>query len=126
LLALIAGAVIVSAIPALGGCGGGSPAGTVEDFVNALNDRDFGAVYDISSSATRGDISREEFTGALEANWIEGSRMEDLEIISEDIDGDNATVRFRVRVTGPAAGEGGEVSEQETDLVREDGQWKLK
>ena len=125
MLALAVGAVLISAILTTGGCGGDSPGKTVEDFIDALNNRDFDTVYDISSAGTRESISREEFVAALEANWIEGSRMEGLEITSEEIDGDRAIVKFKVRVTGPAAAGGGEESEQETALVREDGERKL-
>ena len=126
MLALAVGAMLISAILTAGGCGGNGPGKTVEDFVDALNNRDFAAVYELSSAGTRESISREEFVAALEANWVEGSRMENLEIISEEIDGDGAVVKFKVRVTGPAAAGGGEESEQETALVKEDGEWKLR
>jgi hypothetical protein len=109
----------------LSGCGGKSGTGTgtgagpgeaVRDFYESLLNGDYAEAYEMLSSAARGKISYEQFEAGMkesrqEAPIDEGTQVE---IISEEIDGDTATVRASIRG-----------SEGDIGMVRENGAWKI-
>jgi hypothetical protein len=107
-------------------CGGSStPSATVEKFVDALNDRDFEGIYDMSSSAVQEGTSREDFINTLKTVWAEGTTFEDFEIVSEEINGDVASVTYRAKMSTPGMENEPEASERSVGLVLEDDEWKL-
>ncbi len=118
-------AVLLFLVLLAAGCGGESPSATVQGFVNDLNNRNFESIYESSGSSIKGATTKEEFISALESVWVKGSQLEDFEILSEQIDGDTATVTYKVRMVVPNVESDEEASEQSVNLVKEDGEWKL-
>lgn len=127
LLTVLAIAALLLAAALAAGCGGGdSPSSVVDDYIGALNERDFDKIYDLTSSSYQESQPKDEFVSGLEAVWIEGSSLEEYEIIEEKVDGDKATVTFKATVLLPGAPEdSSEMSESSVELVKEDGGWKL-
>ena len=106
--------VALSAILSAGGCGGGksgSTAGVVNQYHQAIMDMDIETVMSLSAPGTdRGKVE------ALLGFRSEGLKRGGLPpIVSEKIDGDTAVVTCKF---GP--------SEQDVELVKVDGQWKVK
>lgn len=123
---LVAMLVIATALSyTITGCGGGdSPADVVEQVFQAYNDRDFNKVYDLSSSNLQGQTeSREKTIEMMNASWPPNSKIVNLEITGENIDGDRAEVTWSGALTSP------DIPDQQTGatvkLVKEDGNWKI-
>jgi hypothetical protein len=131
---LMLGSAIVL-ILALGGCGGGngdvstSPGQVVTDFWAGVSQGDARTSYDLLSTSDQKELSYGDFekmvaedqpeeSSSMDALFKEINPPEestDVEIISENIDGNTATVR--------ASFQGGQI---DFKLVREDGAWKFE
>lgn len=130
---MLAFAVVL--ILALGGCGGGSgdastsPGQVVTDFWAGVSQGDARTSYDLLSTSDQKELSYGDFekmvaedqpeeSSSMDALFKEINPPEestDVEIISENIDGNTATVR--------ASFQDGQI---DFKLVREDGAWKFE
>lgn len=119
-------AVLAIAAVITGGCSmfQSGPGATVEQFYTALNDGEVTTAMDLISSQFRGQIGEDKLRAALSQGTRQSAQekggMSSIEILSEDVQGEVATVRVRM--------EFGDGSSNETteNLVLEDGQWKLQ
>ena len=113
LLALLSGGLIAS------GCGGGSgPEDAVDETFSAVQDGDFEKVCENLSSDSRDQIESFAEDGQGCTDFFDGADADqgDYEIKSSEENGDEATVKYT---------EDGTDGEQEVNLVKEDGDWKL-
>jgi hypothetical protein len=123
----LAVAVLIGLFFALAaGCGDSSdsPGDVVRQIIEAYNNEDFGKVYDLSSAALQeqsGD--RDTSIQMMASQWPPGTSITDLEITSEQIDGDRAAVGWKGTLHMS------EVPDQPGDatvtLIKENGQWLL-
>lgn len=134
LIAVIGGGVAVVAVAVvllvvlLGGSGG--PSGTVEDVFDAAKDGDPCAVIEHLSNSALGtdedgrDDAVDTAVDECEASSpdSEGGAGCELEIVDEEVDGDKATVT--AKITG-CDDESDNEEEDEIDLVKEGGDWRL-
>lgn len=121
-ITIVAGLVGVAlAMLLTGGCGDESPGDAVERHLQLLNDRQWDDFYEMHA----GDLpDRQEFIDSLEDSFPEGAAISSIEIVSEEVEGDRATVGVEYVLTLPAAGE--QQMEQTVKLTREDGgSWKI-
>lgn len=109
----------------LSGCGGKSGTGTgseagpgkaVQDFYQKLLDGDYAGAYDMLSSTAKAQISYEQFEAGMKQSSQEAPVDKNVRvvIVSEEIDGDTATVRASIRG-----------SEGDIQMVKENGAWKI-
>lgn len=118
---LLLGAVLT---PFVSSCGGDSPGDVALESLEAYNQRDFGLVYDLSSSSLRNEIGdRETAINLMESSWPAGAEIMDAKIVDESIDGDNAVVTWNGTVRLPGMED--DNSDSTIHLVREEGQWRL-
>ncbi|MEO9324090.1 DUF2510 domain-containing protein [Nocardioides sp. C4-1] len=127
--AAVVAVAIVLLVVFLGGSGG--PSGTVEDVFDAAKDGKGCDLVDYLSNDVLGtdedgrdeaiDTAKEqcESSGALDTDGGAGC---ELEILDEEVDGDKATVT--AKITG-CDDESDNDDEDEIDLVKEDGEWRL-
>lgn len=106
---------------------GNSPSAVTEDFFSALADLDFEEAKELSTGDLRksmldseekmaklSDEEQEAFKKIMEKRF-KIDKLKDLEVISEDIDGDKATVKVK------CDGEEGSIT-----LKKVDGDWKVE
>jgi hypothetical protein len=121
--ALLAAMTLLAVL--LAGCGCNTPSSATTDMIQKLSDRQFGEAYDsfASNSEMRQKVTRDQFIAQFEAALPDGSKIEEVSITEETVDGDKATVKWQATVKLP----GGE--EQKLDdsfeLVNENGTWKV-
>lgn len=120
-LTLFLAFLALMALPALSGCGEETPGDAVERHLELLNDRQWDEFYDMHA----GDLpDRQEFIDSLEDTFPEEASISDIEILKEEIDGDNAAVEVRYVINLPDTGE--QEVEETVKLVREGGgAWKI-
>jgi hypothetical protein len=119
-------ALLVAALGAVVGCGGGdsgsSPSQVVEKYLEASFDKDVDAAYELMSSEDQKLLSKEDMRDMVGAE-LEGFEY-DYEIGEETISGDTATVEVKITVSDSASGQSEEF-EDTLNLVKEDGEWKI-
>lgn len=114
------GAFCAAAIAGCGGGGGGEGSATdaVQSYVDAQNQRDFGAVCDSLS-----DQLRQRLGGSNCERFIEeqtsGLPHRDLTVISVSESGSSATARLQT------TGETGTPIQLQVSLERQDGDWRI-
>lgn len=127
--ALLLIAIISSSSMACGGDAGETavapPSQTVENFVEAVNQGDYGRIYELHSSLIRQEFTADELAGIIKSVYPEGTRLEDFQSVNENISGNRATVDYRIKIVAPGGGGEGQVEEKSVGLLMEDGQWKL-
>lgn len=101
-----------------------APGDVALESLAAYNNRDFDRVYDLASASLQEQMgSREEAIPLMEATWPPGSRISDLEVTEEVIEGDTAVVTWKGTVSSPGLPD--KAGESSIQLVLEDGQWKI-
>ena len=156
----LAAALLVLA-SALGACGGGDgPAAAAQAAYDAANEMDYAAANVHLSAALVGAFERaiaaggeRVGVGGIEDVWrneTRDGRIEEIEVLGEEVDGQRATVRLRIAyedgsrpATRPGTEElaapeaywflrevghpdpGGPTREVEAEMIREDGRWKF-
>ena len=116
-------AVFVAAL-AVTACGAPGPGKTVEQFYRAVESGRVDAATDMLSiaDAEMAAIASAKLAAAFErerARFAEAGGIESIEVLSEEIDGNRATVNVRM-----IFGNGAE-DEEGHDLVQVDGRWKI-
>lgn len=106
------------------GCGK-SPSSTASEFTKAINERNFGAAYDMlaSNSPVRA-IAREDFIKNAEASMPQGSVLENFQVTEEKIEGDTATVKWSALQKVP--GQTDEPINSSWTMVKENEEWKIQ
>lgn len=124
-LLLVIAALIVMSASLSAGCGGGeSPGDAVRQIIEAYNSGDFGKVYDLSSASLKQQAGeRETSIQMMASQWPPGTSVSDLEITSEQIDGDRATVGWKGTMHMPDLPD--KTAGATVSLVKENGQWLL-
>lgn len=125
-ITILLAALTVLASALMAGCGDetAAPGETVKEMFAAYNARDFGKVYDMSSTALQQQAGdREKAIAQMEAGWPPGTEITELEIIEEKVEGDSATVTWSGWIKTPELPD--EPAEATVDLVKEDGEWRL-
>ena len=109
----------------LAGCGSQGPGAAAEQFAAALNSRDFGAAYDLLSgdSPLRG-VSRDDFIRNAENSFPRNAAVDSFQVTSEDVRDDTATVNWSAVEKIP--GQPGRPVNSSWQMVRENGNWKIK
>ncbi len=117
---LMVSAVLLLAVGlVLSGClGGGGPTGTVKAWFNAMN---AGKYSDAIKFLGPGLAEYGKLDGgkSMSDEMTHSGTMTKLEIISEEVRGEGATVKARVHFKD------GGVQDQEVSLVKQDGKWKV-
>jgi hypothetical protein len=108
-----------------GGNAGPPPSQTVQSFVEAVNRGDYDRIYDLHSAPIQQEFTRDELARIIKSVYPEGTRLEDFEVVSEVINGNKATVTYKVKIIPPGAGAGGEAQEKSVGLLLENQDWKL-
>ena len=103
---------------AVAGCGGGGPSGTVEAWFDAMN---AGKYSDSIEYLGPGLAEMGKFDGgkSMADEMTHQGTMTKLDIISEEVRGEGATVKIRVHYKD------GGVEDQDVSLVKADGRWKV-
>lgn len=124
-LLLVAGALIGISAALSAGCGGDeNPSDVVRQIIEAYNSGDFGSVYDLSSASLKQQAGeRETSIQMMASQWPPGTSVSDLEITSEQIDGDRATVGWKGTLHMPDVPD--KAAGAMVTLVKENGQWLL-
>jgi hypothetical protein len=103
----------------------GTPEAVVQEYINALQERDIERAYDLLSENARDDVSREDFRSYTRP-WQSPNTMQRIRLTDVDVRNDRATVTVTVETT---TGTGINVSrysyQQTVPLVREDGEWRI-
>jgi len=103
-----------------------SPSEVVEDFADAMSEANLDDAKEYTTGSARKDLngmieSLEKAPESMKEKILEelkkemGSKMSNIEVIGEDIDGDNATVKVKMIV----------VEEEKVTLKKVDGEWKI-
>lgn len=103
-----------------------SPSEVVEEFAEAMKEIDLKEAKEYTTGDARKEITNmieelEKAPESMKATLMEGlkkelgDKMSRIEVVSEDIDGDNATVKVKVMV----------VEEEKITLKKVDGEWKI-
>lgn len=103
-----------------------SPSEVVEDFADAMSEANLEDAKEYTTGSARKDLngmieSLEKAPESMKEKILEefkkemGSKMSNIEVIDEDIDGDNATVKVKKIV----------VEEEKVTLKKVDGEWKI-
>lgn len=103
-----------------------SPSEVVEEFADAMKDIDLEEAKEYTTGKARKDITKmieemEKAPESMKATLQEalkkemGDKMSKMEVVSEDIDGENATVKVKFMV----------VEEDKVTLKKVDGKWKI-
>lgn len=116
---LLAMLVMVGSL-ALVGCGGsGGPGDTVKDLMTAMEKGDAGKVKELAPGMKM--LGDDKLEGMVEQMKLEAKKkggIKDIEIIEEKIDGDKATVKYKVTM-----GDGTSDGEDEMQLIKDEGKW---
>ncbi|MBE0428751.1 MAG: DUF4878 domain-containing protein [Thermoleophilia bacterium] len=121
---VVVAVVAVMSVAALG-CGNDSPSAAVEEFLKAAEDKDCEKMVDLidlEGAAEQGlPLDRDDLIQSCEAESGLGDVV-DYQIISEEIDGDEAEVAAEVTVKEDDE----EVTQTDTlKLVKKNGDWKI-
>lgn len=114
-----AAAVLIAASVIMAGCFGGSgPTAAVKGWFNAMNE---GKLQDAVGYLSGGlkEMSKMDGGKSMSDEMTKQGTMTKLEIVSEEVRGEGATVKTRVHFKD------GSVEDQTITLVQEDGKWKV-
>ena len=126
LKALVLVAVAAVSMVFVAGCSD-SPSEVVENFADAMADADLEEAKEYTTGSARKEIigmleGLEQAPASMKEKLLEevkkemGSKMSNIEVVSEDIDGENATVKVKVTV----------IQEEKVSLKKVDGDWKIE
>ena len=116
--------VAVLAVAGLTACGNDDEEqvkSTVQDFVSAVNDRDFDKVCDLFTETTRTQLERggRKCPQALSSSVTQKRRNVKATVQEVKVDGDKASA------TATIDSDGKKLTDQKLDLEKEDGDWKI-
>ena len=101
-----------------------SPGDVVKEIFAAYNDRDFAKAYELGSSSLQEQGGgREQALARMESSWPQGTEIVDVQIVSETIDGDKATVEWSATIKTPGLPD--ETGSATVRLLKEEDQWRL-
>ena len=125
ILAMVGAGLLLLAAWLAAGCGSQEPGATAQQFAGALNNRDFGAAYDLLSgdSPLRG-VSRDDFIRNAESSFPQNGAVDSFQVTSEDIKDDSATVNWSAVEKIP--GQPDRPVSSSWQMVKENGHWKIK
>lgn len=115
-------APLVLLLPLLAACGPPGPEKTVERFYRALEQGEIDAAMELMAAGFSDTIGEEKLRAGLEAQARDIRKkggIRSFEITEREMQGELATVR------GTVVFDNGDTEQFSTDLVREDGRWKI-
>jgi hypothetical protein len=116
---LMVSAVLLLAVGlVLSGCGGGGPTGTVKAWFNAMNAGKYSEAVEYLGSGLA-ELGKIDGGKSMSDDFTNSGTMTKLEVISEEVRGEGATVKVRVHFKD------GGVEDQTISLVKQDGDWKI-
>lgn len=102
-----------------------TPEGTVQRYMQALQDRDFDRAYEMLSDRARTSMSMEQFR-ISQGVQPDGESNRRIRVESVDIDGDRATVRLSIeQFRGTGLDFARDSYQRTVPVVMEDGEWKI-
>jgi hypothetical protein len=103
----------------------GSPEFAVQRYIEAVQDREVDAAYEMLSESAQRDISRSELRDFIRYSYIQDPDWR-IRLTDVNVTGDRATVELTVEYTGGGPLDLNRYSErQNIPLVLEDGEWKI-
>jgi len=117
-LLMVNGVLMLGAALLLSGCGGGGPSGTVKAWFNAMNDAKYSEAIEYLGAGLV-EVGKIDGGKSMSDEMTHQGTMTKLEIVSEEVRGEGATVKVRVHFKD------GGVEDQDVSLVKKDGKWKV-
>src|SRR5262245_11403980 len=112
-------AVFFAASVVLVGCGGSGPASVVKSYFNAMNSGKYSEAIEYLTGGMK-DLAKVDGGKGMSDEMTKNGTMSKLEIVSEEVRGEGATVKVRIHFKNGDVEDSPPIS-----LIKQDGKWKI-